>query len=79
MITGTLKSKIDKLWLEFWASATLPRCDPGGYLCCHCLLLGVLPASQLDIPDVIRSSRLPRRTGEQASDSGVVDRLPYTA
>src|SRR4030095_12435703 len=39
MITGTLKSKIDKLWLEFWASATLPHSDTGGYLCCHGLLL----------------------------------------
>jgi hypothetical protein len=32
MITGTLKSKIDKLWLELWASATLPRRDTGRYL-----------------------------------------------
>ena len=39
MITGTLQSKIDKLWLELWASATLPHRDTGGYLYCHSLLL----------------------------------------
>ena len=30
MITGTLKSKIDKLWLEFWASASQPADRPCG-------------------------------------------------
>jgi hypothetical protein len=37
---------------------------------------GALPANQLDIPDLIRSSRL---SSEPNSDSGVVHSLPCTA
>ena len=40
MITGTLKSKIDKLWLEFWASgitSPLTVIEQISFLCC-CML-----------------------------------------